>query len=114
LDRDAACVAAGSFVRSCPEESREYLATLRPIFIQNLRDPISTIRFVRNRFKGECGTEADANGEFSWKTLNEILTSEESRKYLATLRPIFIQNLRDPISTIRFVRKRGTKFVGER
>lgn len=41
--RDMACVAAGSFVRSCPEESREYLAILRPLFMENLRHPISTI-----------------------------------------------------------------------
>ncbi len=46
LIRDTACVAAGSFVRSCPEESREYLASLRPVFLQHLRDPIATIRYA--------------------------------------------------------------------
>lgn len=47
-------MAAGSFVRSCPEESREYLATLRPIFMQNLRDPISTIRQGAAQALADC------------------------------------------------------------
>jgi len=42
--RDMACVAAGSFVRSYPEESRPSFPEMLPLFYQNLEDPISSVR----------------------------------------------------------------------
>jgi len=42
--RDMACVAAGSFVRCYPEESRSSLHVLMELFWQNLGDPISSVR----------------------------------------------------------------------
>lgn len=42
--RDMACVAAGSFVRCFPEESRSSLGVLMPLFWTNLGDPISSVR----------------------------------------------------------------------
>jgi len=42
--RDMACVAAGSFVRCFPEESRSSLPVLMPLFWTNLGDPISSVR----------------------------------------------------------------------
>lgn len=42
--RDCACVAAGSFVKSFPEESKAQLETLFNLFLSNLKDPISSVR----------------------------------------------------------------------
>ena len=46
--RDTACVAAGNFVKAYPEESKPQLDTLFGLFLANLKDPISSVRQVRN------------------------------------------------------------------
>eukprot|EP00088_Acartia_fossae_P034486 TRINITY_DN3539_c0_g1_i5.p1 TRINITY_DN3539_c0_g1~~TRINITY_DN3539_c0_g1_i5.p1 ORF type:complete len:776 (-),score=143.13 TRINITY_DN3539_c0_g1_i5:435-2762(-) len=42
--RDMACVAAGSFIHSYPDQSKSSLPVLLPLFYQNLEDPISSVR----------------------------------------------------------------------
>jgi len=42
--RDMACVAAGSFVKCFPEESRKDFVVLFDLFFTNLTDPISSVR----------------------------------------------------------------------
>ncbi|XP_071507896.1 uncharacterized protein [Diadema antillarum] len=42
--RDAACVACGNFVRCFPEESRQSMPDLYPLFFENLRDNIPSVR----------------------------------------------------------------------
>jgi len=42
--RDMACVAAGSFVKCFPEQSRKDCAVLFDLFFSNLTDPISSVR----------------------------------------------------------------------
>ncbi len=42
--RDMACVASGSFVASFPEASRSKIEVLKSLFLNNLKDPISSVR----------------------------------------------------------------------
>lgn len=42
--RDMACVACGSFVASFPGPSKKKLPTLQKLFLDNLQDPISSVR----------------------------------------------------------------------
>lgn len=42
--RDAACLACGNFVMCYPEESRNSMESLYPMFFRNLRDCISSVR----------------------------------------------------------------------
>ncbi|GAB1608917.1 uncharacterized protein LOC115226077, partial [Argonauta hians] len=42
--RDAACLASGNFIQCFPEECREKLDALFPLFFSNLRDNISSVR----------------------------------------------------------------------
>jgi len=42
--RDMACVASGSFMKCFPDQSKKDFPKLFPLFIDNLRDPISSVR----------------------------------------------------------------------
>ena len=42
--RDTACVACGSFVKSFPNECRDSMSELYPLFFTNLSDPIPSVR----------------------------------------------------------------------
>ena len=42
--RDTACVACGNFVQAFPDDSKDYMANLYPLFFLNLRDPIPSVR----------------------------------------------------------------------
>ena len=42
--RDTACVAAGNFVAQFPTESQDKIPELFPLFLTNLKDPISSVR----------------------------------------------------------------------
>lgn len=42
--RDYACVACGTFVQQFPEASLHKFHLLKPLFIENLKDPISSVR----------------------------------------------------------------------
>lgn len=42
--RDTACVASGNFVKAFPDASKDKIDTLLPLFLANLKDPISSVR----------------------------------------------------------------------
>ncbi|KAF6022738.1 hypothetical protein EB796_018946 [Bugula neritina] len=42
--RDAACMASGNFIYCFPEEAKPYLEQLKPLFFENLKDNIPSVR----------------------------------------------------------------------
>eukprot|EP00095_Tigriopus_kingsejongensis_P009240 snap_masked-scaffold495_size155559-processed-gene-0.5 protein:Tk09240 transcript:snap_masked-scaffold495_size155559-processed-gene-0.5-mRNA-1 annotation:"hypothetical protein LOTGIDRAFT_232463" len=42
--RDTACVASGNFVKAYPKQAKGKVAALIPLFVENLKDPISSVR----------------------------------------------------------------------
>lgn len=85
--RDMACVAAGSFILSYPQDSRSSLSVLLPLFYQNLEDPISSVR------QGAAIAIANVVRAYGQEILPELITRiktsvdniknqpEESEKY---------------------------------
>lgn len=100
--RDTACVASGNFIRSYPAECQDKIPVLMPMFLENLKDPISS---VRQGAALSIANVLQAYQEAMFDQIKEILTDgfaglsdqpEESQRY---------QNLSSENATFGVVKK---------
>ncbi|QQP32316.1 Putative LOC100889564 [Caligus rogercresseyi] len=52
--RDTACVACGSFIHQFPDRCRDFFASCKPLFLENLGDPIISVRHGGAIALGNC------------------------------------------------------------